>query len=165
MGLTQNNAEEFTINIWMGPSYYVARGATPLGSDPQYTEKYYSNSLIQAWTEYYSKPGVISIPPSPSFYLRILTGPNRIALANLSKQDAEQIINTHIGTFASWLDGATPTVARSRGAFNLRDDKLRQFYFNAMTSIFVQEFGDDLGKALGASYTGPVAEAYVGGGS
>lgn len=182
-----DKGEEYTINVWMGPSfdtpnivltfgntanneYYIVadtipRGATPLGSDPQYMEQYFSSQSIASWTKHYTTPNLFALPPPSPFNLRLLASPNRIALINLQESDATQILNEKVNTFCGWLDGATPIAARSRGSFNMRDDKLRQFYYQGITELMVGEFGEEMGRSLGASYTGPVAEAYVGGGS
>lgn len=48
---------------------------------------------------------------------------------------------------------------------NGRDDKIRQFAFLAAVSDYSKLVGVEGGRILGAAVTGPVAEAYVGGGS
>jgi hypothetical protein len=48
---------------------------------------------------------------------------------------------------------------------NLRDDKLRQFFYRGELNKNIKEFGDSLGPTIAAVNTGPTAEAYVGGGS
>ena len=61
--------------------------------------------------------------------------------------------------------------ARQRGAINTRDDKIRQFIYRATVSEYAGLFAKagvsdpDLVSRLGAASTGPISEAYVGGGS
>ena len=64
-----------------------------------------------------------------------------------------------------WVDEAQPIPARSRGSMNLRDDKLRQYFYRGEVTRCVKELGDDLGSVVAAGNTGPTAESYVGGGS
>jgi hypothetical protein len=69
-----------------------------------------------------------------------------------------------------WVEGAEKLEARQRGAVNMRDDKLRQFAFRWAVSQYSGLLeglrdSDGLALRLGAASTGPVAEAYVGGGS
>ena len=47
---------------------------------------------------------------------------------------------------------------------NSRDDKQRQYAYRAAIDMLTKTLGDG-GKKLAAAYTGPIAEAYVGGGS
>ena len=47
---------------------------------------------------------------------------------------------------------------------NSRDDKQRQYAYRAAIDMLTKTLGDG-GKNLAAAYTGPIAEAYVGGGS
>lgn len=185
---SQFSSEEYTINIWMGPSYdvpnmlltfgevapnnyfvtsdFVVRGSVPFGSDPQYVEKYYSSSVTQAWKSAYSNPDVVPMHSELStLESRILFSPARISVSNLNQEVSIDMINTHVSTFLSFLDTAQPIAARLRGSFNLRDDKLRQFYFSGELVKNQHEFGEDLGRNIAASNTGPLAEAYVGGGS
>ena len=60
---------------------------------------------------------------------------------------------------------AKPVEARQRGAINTRDDKQRQFYYRSAVAESVAKLGPKMGQTIGACSTGPVAEAYVGGGS
>jgi hypothetical protein len=70
-----------------------------------------------------------------------------------------------VNRFLSWVEKAQPIMARTRGSFNLRDDKLRQYYFKGEVAKNMARLGNDLGVKVGAANTGPTAEAYVGGGS
>lgn len=76
-----------------------------------------------------------------------------------------ELVQGHVDRLLSWLDQAQPIAARLRGSFNLRDDKLRQYYFRGQMQEQVALLGADLGKVVAAANTGPTAEAYVGGGS
>jgi hypothetical protein len=67
--------------------------------------------------------------------------------------------------FLTWLDAAQPIPARLRGSFNMRDDKLRQFFYRGQVQKQVKLLGDGLGQTVAVVNTGPTAEAYVGGGS
>lgn len=179
--------EQLSIHIWMGPSFevphmlltfgeqsngrysvtadYVVRGSTPIGSDPQYLQTFYGEDITRGWTAAHSVPGAMDLPSSPYFESRLLQSPAKISLGNLDYANAEAIATVHLDRFLSWLDGAQPILARNRGSFNLRDDKLRQFFYRAELMKNVDEFGDGLGQIVGAVNTGPTAEAYVGGGS
>jgi len=180
--------EELTINIWMGPSYdtphmlltfgeqqpggtyavtadYLVRGATPIGSDPQMIEAYYGSEVISAWTRAYNSEGAQPLAPQRAFASRLLNSPARIAVGGLTKLDADSIANEHVDRFLAWLDNAQPVMARSRGSFNLRDDKLRQYFYRGEVTKNIAELGETLGATVGACNTGPTAEAYVGGGS
>lgn len=164
---------EFSINVWMGPSYdvpnmllkfgatadgsncfviadYVPRGATPLGSDASYSEAYYGGEVANAWNSAASIPGVTSLPPDMSMEFRTLYSPARIAFAGLTQADATNIATSHVQRFLSWVQSAPQVPARSRGSFNLRDDKLRQFYFRGEVQKNCAMFGPDLGMSVAA---------------
>ena len=64
----------------------------------------------------------------------------------------------------AWVADGRETEARQRGGINGRDDKLRQFAFRAALHDATDKFGPDEALAVAAGMTGPVAEAYVGGG-
>ena len=184
---TDGTNEQCMINIWLGPSYdipnllmtfgeqasgryavtldYVIRGATPIGSDPQYIETYYGPNVQQAWNMAYSQAGVTALSPSSAFESRVLDSPVKIAVGGLSKDVADALVRGHVDRLLGWVQNAQPVAARLRGSFNLRDDKLRQYYFRGKLAENVAEFGPDLGKTIAAVQTGPTAEAYVGGGS
>lgn len=180
--------EQLTLNVWMGPSYdvphmlltfgeqagsgkyavtadYVTRGDTPIGSDPRYIENYYGEDVLSAWSSAYALEGVSELPSPSSFDTRLLHSPVRVSLGGLEKADAESFVTAHADRFLGWLDEAEPIPARSRGSMNLRDDKLRQYFFRGEVQTAMAAFGGDLGLTVGAVNTGPTAEAYVGGGS
>ena len=146
---------------------YVTRGATPLGSDPQMMDNYYGPEVVQAWSQAYSLPGARPLAPQEEFPTRILNSPVRIAVGHItSPQDVHAFVHNHIHRFLSWVSTAQPIMARARGSFNLRDDKLRQYYFKGEVAKNIARLGDDtMGLKIGAANTGPTAEAYVGGGS
>jgi len=189
----QQEESSYTINIWMGPSYdlphmlltfgqstdfvsstttysikadYITRGATPFGSDPQMVENYYGPDVIQAWTTAYSLPGVSPLTPQAEFSSRILNSPAFIAVHQVtSLPEVNALIQDHVYRFLSWVNTAQPIMARARGSFNMRDDKLRQFYFKGEVGKNILRLGENLGVKVASANTGPVAEAYVGGGS
>jgi hypothetical protein len=180
-------AEELTINVWMGPSYeiphmlltfgcnadgstyhvsadYVPRGANVMGSDPQYMQAYYNEQVLEAWTA--AAAAGTSLPPAAEFELRVIDSPAKIAVTGLTAAQAEAIAFAHTDRFLGWVAAAAqPIAARLRGSFNLRDDKLRQFYYRGQVGKQVAALGPDLGVTVAAVNTGPTAEAYVGGGS
>lgn len=185
---TSAGGSEYGLNVWMGPSYdvpnmllsfgasvdgmcfviadYVPRGATPLGSDMQYMQAYYGpDSAAAAWEGAASIEGVFAVPPDMSFDTRMLYSPARIAVAGLSAADAERIATEHVQRFLGWVQSSQPIPARSRGSFNMRDDKLRQFFYKGEVKKNCAAFGPDVGMTVAAVNTGPIAEAYVGGGS
>jgi outer membrane protein TolC len=89
-------------------------------------------------------------------------------VTGLTAAQAEQIVVAHADRFLGWVAtaaAAQPIAARLRGSFNLRDDKLRQFYYRGQVGKQVAALGPDLGMTVAAVNTGPTAEAYVGGGS
>lgn len=186
---SQTNAlgTQHSLNIWMGPSYdvpnmilrfgatndgyayviadFMARGATPIGSDGQYLETYYGEDVQDLWQRVSNVPGATSAPPDMSFEARLLYSPARIAVGGISEAEAAFIAEEHLTRFLGWLAVAEPVPARSRGSFNMRDDKLRQFFFKGEMADNIAAFGQELGMVVAAVNTGPVAEAYVGGGS
>jgi hypothetical protein len=144
---------------------YVARGATPLGSDGQYLENFYGPNVQEAWTKAYSAATAIPAMPSPAWTSRLLASPVRIDVNGLDETTTIELVQGHVDRLLTWLDQAQPIAARLRGSFNLRDDKLRQYYFRGQMQEQVALLGADLGKVVAAANTGPTAEAYVGGGS
>jgi hypothetical protein len=179
--------EQLTVNVWMGPSYdvphllmtfgeesngryavtadYVVRGDTPIGSNPQYINMFYGGDVTTAWTGAYSTEGSQPLAPQGSFEERLLASPARIAVGGLSRDVADGIVSDHLDRFLAWVNEAQPIPARSRGSMNLRDDKLRQYFYRGEVTRCVKELGDDLGSVVAAGNTGPTAESYVGGGS
>ena len=59
----------------------------------------------------------------------------------------------------------TNDIYRQKAGYNSRDDKLRQFAYAGNLNKYNTQFGGDLAKSMAAAFTGPLAEAYVGGGS
>lgn len=179
--------EKLTVNVWMGPSYevphmlmtygeqangkyavaadYVVRGDTPIGSNPQYVNMFYGGDVTAAWTQAFNYEGNQPLIPQGSFEERLLASPVRIAVGGLSKEAADSIVNAHLDRFLAWVEQAQPIPARSRGSMNLRDDKLRQYFYRGEVAKSVKELGEALGPIVAAGNTGPTAESYVGGGS
>lgn len=179
-------AEELTINVWMGPSYdiphmlltfgknavgddyhvsadYVPRGANVMGSDPQYMQAYYNEQVLDAWTA--AAAAGTPLAPAAEFALRVIDSPAKIAVTGLTAVQAADIATAHAERFLGWVAASQQVPARLRGSFNLRDDKLRQFYYRGQLGKQVAALGQDLGQVVAAVNTGPTAEAYVGGGS
>jgi hypothetical protein len=73
--------------------------------------------------------------------------------------------SAHLDQWVGWLLEAQQVESRQRGAMNGRDDKLREFAFKAAMSDCIEYVGPDKCVDLAAAWTGPIAEAYVGGGS
>ena len=181
--------EELTLNVWMGPSYdvphlllsfgensagsgsyhitadYVPRGATVMGGDPQYLDQYYGDDVRAAWTAVHQTS--VPLPPELEFESRLLDSPARLSASGLRADQASNVARTHVDRFLTWISVAQPIPARLRGSFNMRDDKLRQFYYRGQVQKQVRLLGNDngLGQLVAAVNTGPTAEAYVGGGS
>jgi hypothetical protein len=185
-----NGKEELTLNVWVGPSYdvphmlltfgeesagsgryhlmadYVPRGMTPIGSDPQYMEAYYGADVSDACARLAGSPGAAPLAAPSSMYSRILTSPARMAMNGLSMQDAEAAAAAHVQRFLGWMGSTQPLMARLRGSFNSRDDKLRQFYFRGeMEQNSALLSNADVARNVAMAHTGPISEAYVGGGS
>jgi hypothetical protein len=144
---------------------YVARGDTPIGSNPQYINMFYGEDVTTTWTSAYNTEGSQPLAPQGSFEERLLASPARIAVGGLSRDVADRIVSNHLDRFLAWVDAAEPIPARSRGSMNLRDDKLRQFFYRGELTRCVKDLGNNLGSVVAAGNTGPTAESYVGGGS
>lgn len=185
----------FSIDGWLGPSLlvphmllrfgcdpsafagysmsldYIPRGPIPLGSDATLMDKYYGADTIQFYDSIVNKPGVSHLPPSPSFSSRLLRSPLYLSVAGLGADDVIMLSKAHVERWLSWLEDAAPVDARQRGAINSRDDKQRQFQYRSMLSYYQEQLGssaadnDDITRRLSAGSTGPIAEAYIGGGS
>lgn len=187
-GVSKNKAENdenilCTLNIWCGPAYntphlllsfgsdkdsifirsdYVNRGPTPLGSDDRVLEKFY-NSNVQKWyNSIMVADGVTALKPL-NFGSRLLhNSPVAIAATGLDIDLLTSSCNTFVDTWLDWVTHEEQNNPRTRGGFNLRDDKLRSFAYSAARSE-IAPFTNDIGLAGG--WTGPISEAYVGGGS
>uniref|UniRef100_A0A7S1G3L1 Uncharacterized protein n=1 Tax=Corethron hystrix TaxID=216773 RepID=A0A7S1G3L1_9STRA len=186
---TSTSGEDLTINVWMGPSYdvphllltfgeqadggcavtadYIVRGSTPIGGDPQYVEVYYGgeDGAVGAWTAAFGLEGAVPLPPPAEFETRLIASPACLAVGGIEKSEAEAIAKAHVERWLGWVESSQPVMARLRGSFNLRDDKLRQYFFRGQLSKNCKLYGEDLGRTVAAVNTGPTAEAYVGGGS
>lgn len=178
-----------TINCWMGPGFmvphmmltvssnsvtgkasivadYIPRGPSPIGSDSTYTERYFSSGEVLSWYDSAMQvPGAVQGQISPSFSGRLLRSPVHLSITGIDMSDASNIASQHVTRWLKWLNEATQVESRQRGAINVRDDKLRQYAYRASVTDASALVGNEFGKTLGASWTGPVSEAYVGGGS
>jgi hypothetical protein len=174
------------LNAWMGPKYfvphmllsigensngkycvhadYIPRGPNAFGSDDSYVGTYFGNEVLAWYENAYSLDGSTALPPSKSFGARMLRSPAQVAVGGLSLSDATSVAETHVKRWLQWVSEAKESEARQRGALNGRDDKLRQFAFRAALNEATEKFGSDLARDVAAGMTGPVAEAYVGGG-
>jgi hypothetical protein len=106
-----------------------------------------------------------SLAPRPEFEYRMMQSPAFLAVTSLDPSTAEQLVREHVERFLGWVETAQAIPARLRGSFNMRDDKLRQFFYRAQMQEQIRTLGDGLGPTVAAVNTGPTAEAYVGGGS
>lgn len=181
-----DNEEICYLNGWMGPKYfvphmlltiakqangkfavtadYVPRGPNAFGSDDTYLGTYYGQDVM-AWNENAMNiAGAAPLAPSKSFAARLLRSPAMVAIGEVSFDDAQGIADKHVARWLTWIAEGKESEARQRGALNGRDDKLRMFAFRAAVSENTERFGGEVGKSVGAGITGPVAEAYVGGG-
>mmetsp|Transcript_10914 Transcript_10914/g.10548 ORF Transcript_10914/g.10548 Transcript_10914/m.10548 type:complete len:292 (+) Transcript_10914:152-1027(+) len=178
-----------TLNIWMGPGYmvphllltiatdpktyegfsitadYVVRGPTPIGTDMTYVELYYGKDVNDWYNNIMAMPNTKHMPPSASFSARLLQSPIHLSVSGLSLEEATIISTDHVNRWMNFMKEAPKVEPRSRGAINGRDDKQRQFYYKAALTDSVSKVGKDFGKTLGICTTGPIAEAYIGGGS
>ena len=99
--------------------------------------------------------------------MRTLSSPAALAIGGLSADDASEVAKNHLDRWLNWCSDSESQQlpARSRGAMNARDDKLRQTAYLAERDACVAAYGEDLGNRMSAGFVGPLAEAYVGGGS
>lgn len=174
------------LNGWMGPKLFVPhmllavskqanakysvvadfvpRGPNAFGADESYLGTYYGQDVL-AWHENaYACSGAVPLPPSKSFASRLLRSPAQVAVGELEYDDAAEIATKHVTRWLDWIVEGKESEARQRASLNVRDDKLRMFAFRAAVSENAERFGGEVGKSVGAGVTGPVAEAYVGGG-
>ncbi|GMI36167.1 hypothetical protein TrCOL_g3776 [Triparma columacea] len=173
-----------SLDCWMGPSNdipnsllsfgededgtfsltcdMVTRGSTPIGSDPQMIEKYYAPAM--AWASAASSQGK-PLPPPTSFNSRVVSSPLRVSVGGLSFENVETLANEHVDRWCSYVEDCQPIAARLRGGFNARDDKLRQYFYRGKVEEYTALFGEEEGRTMAAISTGPISEAYVGGGS
>jgi hypothetical protein len=177
----------YTLNCWMGPTYscphllltfgtdslyngitiradFLPRGAVSLGSDQTVLDMHYGKDVLSWYDDAVKQSGGKFLAPSPSFSARLLRSPVELAVAGLSDKSVTDIATAHVTRWLTFVSEAKPNEPRSRGAVNTRDDKQRMFSYQAEVAQCVALVGSDLGPKLGAARTGPVAEAYVGGG-
>ena len=187
-GVSKNTAKNdenvlCTLNLWVGPAYnvphlllsfgsdedsiyirsdYVNRGPTPIGSDDRVLDKFYNSNVQEWYNSIMNADGVTSLKPL-NFGSRLLhTSPVAIAATGLDIDLLTTSCNTCIDNWLYWVANEEQNNPRTRGAFNARDDKLRSFAYSAAKSELAA-FTTDIGLAAG--WTGPISEAYVGGGS
>ena len=179
--------ELLTLNCWMGPAYncphmllsigtdpsisgssiradYLPRGPIPLGSDQTTMDMYFGADVVQWYDSAVKASRGSFLPPSASFYGRLLRSPVELAVHGLDEASVAAIATEHVERWISYVLDAQQNEARSRGAINTRDDKQRMFAYRAELSDATSWVGADFGASLAAARTGPVAEAYVGGG-
>ena len=179
--------EWLTLNCWMGPAYscphmllsigrdpsfsgsciradYLPRGPIPLGSDQTAMDMYFGKDVVQWYDRAVKASNSNFLPPLSSFYGRLLRSPVELAVHGLDDASVADIAMEHVERWISFVLEAQQNEARSRGAINTRDDKQRMFAYRAELHDATSWVGADFGTSLAAARTGPVAEAYVGGG-
>jgi hypothetical protein len=183
MESADKSVQAHVIQAWMGPGFLVPhmfltvgdigdgtctvktdlypRGPYPFGSDQKYLDTYYSDFIRGGNQE---QANYNPVPMPESFYARLLISPAVFSATRISEQEAGSIANAHVDKWLAFLGSAEKVDARSRAGINTRDDKLRQFAFLSKLDKYVPMFGED-GRSLAAAFTGPLAEAYIGGGS
>lgn len=155
---------------------FIPRGAFPLGSDMSYIDNYFSPTIIKShYDDVMLLPSVSSLPPSSSFAARLLRSPLHLYVSGpgLTIDHISTFSTLHVNTWLEWVKTAQQVDARQRGAINTRDDKLRQFHFQSLLSEYNLRLTAGGGgsidqkfvQILAAATCGPLAEAYVGGGS
>lgn len=182
---TTPTVSSYNINIWLGPSYlvphcllsitqsssgisitsdYVPRGSFPLGSDQTFVDTYYGKESIAIYDANYAIPNTVPLPPSKSFSSRLLNSPLHTSINGLNIESASAIATKHVDVWMNWMDTASKVDARQRGAINTRDDKQRSYFFRSALAEASNFVDKDFASSLAAAHTGPLAEAYVGGG-
>ena len=185
--IMKNEAYEcVTLNGWMGPAYsvphlcltieksgddlsvnadLVVRGAVPIGTG-DYVDRFYGPDVI-SWYDKSADLGEVLAPPK-SFSARLLRSPVALSVGKLTMNSVTQITNEIVDKWLGWIadkDGVGAQIdSRQRGAMNSRDDKQRQYAYRAAVDMFTEKLGSG-GNDVAAAFTGPIAEAYVGGGS
>lgn len=188
--LKSETSSSFTLNAWLGPSLpvphfmltlgkdqagfhltsdFVARGAQPIGNDQNFMDNYYPTSLVAStYDTITALEGVTHLPPSTSFSRRLLRSPLQLSVTGLSFEQLSTYATAHTETWIKFFEEVEDVPTRLRGSFNARDDKLRQYAYRASMAEFKDLLvGVDAAKvaAIAAGCTGPISEAYVGGGS
>lgn len=181
------SGELYELSAWSGPAYsvphmllkisnsgseislhadYVVRGPNAFGSDQSVIENYYGNEVLD-WYDSAAAKGKVLAPPA-SFSGRLLRSPLALSVGGLNEDDAVSIATAHVTRWLGWIadkEGKGKQIdARLRGGMNSRDDKLRQYMFRSNVADLTKTLGA-VGGSLAAAWTGPIAEAYVGGGS
>jgi hypothetical protein len=175
----------YSLDGWMGPSLinphmllsfgvdpssyeglslsidYLARGPTPIGSDNTYMEMYYSDNT---YDKIASLPTAKHLSPVSSLGSRLLRSPQQLSVSGLSLDQVTEFATNHVEGWVKASFEAEQVQPRQRGAINNRDDKLRQYFYQGFGAA-LQGRGCDIWRKLAAGSTGPLAEAYVGGGS
>ena len=100
-----------------------------------------------------------------SFNHRLLHSPIYFSGNTLPLELVSSLATAHADRWLDYMSAAKPLEARQKAGYNSRDDKLRQFAFAANWNEYSAKFGKETGRRLAAAFTGPLAEAYVGGGS
>lgn len=100
-----------------------------------------------------------------SFNHRLLHSPIYFSGNNLPFETVSSLATAHFDRWLDYIASAKPLEARQKAGYNSRDDKLRQFAFGAHLNEYSAKYGKDNGRKLAAAFTGPLSEAYVGGGS
>ena len=178
--------ESVTLNGWMGPAYCVphlclsieksegdlsvkadliVRGTVPIGTG-DYVDRFYGPDVI-SWYDTSAALGEVLAPPK-SFSARLLQSPVALSVGKLSMDSATQIADELVDKWLKWITDkegvGAPIDSRQRGAMNSRDDKQRQYAYRSALDALTGMLGGG-GKDIAAAFTGPIAEAYVGGGS
>lgn len=161
------------LTIASDPSYegisvtadYMVRGPTPIGTDMTYVELYYGKEVNDWYNSIMDMPNMKHMPPKASFSGRLLQSPVHLSVSGLTLDETTTITTDHVNRWLKWMKEAKGVEPRQRGAINGRDDKQRQFYYKAALADSISLVGKDFGKTLGICVTGPIAEAYIGGGS
>lgn len=148
---------------------YIPRGPFPFGSDPSYITSFYQHE-VDASVATRSTPALnhrnFHSPSSKlSFYHRLIQSPAYFSANNLTEELVIDLSTKHVDRWLLYVLEAKPLDTRQKAGYNVRDDKLRQFAFAANLYEYSALFGPDLGRSMAMAFTGPVAEAYVGGGS
>lgn len=159
---------EFSLFSFCPLSSISFSGPTPIGTDQTMLDNFYCKEVID-WYDKSAALGLV-LPPPTSFFGRLLQSPVALNVGKLTADNAATIAKSHIDRWIGWVvdkEGKGKQIdARARGGMNGRDDKLRQFAFRASVADYSNILGNAAaGKDVGAAATGPIAEAYVGGGS
>lgn len=178
-----------SVNVWMGPTVltphmtlsvhnkidspsrlildYIPRGSQPLGSDSTFFNKFYNNKeYLETYQNILSSESVTKFDKSSNIFGRLLQSPMHISVANVSPETAYNNAYRHALRFISWVKEAPIVEPRQRALVNTRDDKLRQFAFQSNLHAAMEIFPTvSEAQTLAAAWTGPLAEAYIGGGS